>query len=736
MPASEALPGVVTRGTARVSRRARLGALLRREGGWLAAALLVVGIAWVVTLPLDPRHFYSGDTEQAYYGWWYAVGDALRHGHLALLDPQQLGYGNHVLDGQLGLYNPLIALVGLGATVAPQLVVYATAVKFLTAAVGVIGCYALVRSYRVAPPLAGAASVAVALCGFTYALSAARWFDGQLGVALLPWAWWTTRRLVHGRSPFPALLCCLLIVTIGYVYPTLYLGAVLLVCLLEALLLIGWRAVLKVVLVGVFCALVAVLVYLPGILTAGMTVRSSDRLVVDGPNRLEWWQLPLLWQPVGRTGPEIYGFRSQSPVAYVVWWLPLLLLVELRLVRERWREVVPLAVGALVWCLWCIGPARLGPLRWPTRSLDALTLMAAVLVVVAVVRCTSRRPSALRVGVLAAFVVLSELLVVLWHHDEAGPRLASTAALLVGLVVGALWLRRSRRLGAILLLGSLAFGLVAALVPQSAMPTLAMPGDKVAYDHVVTHSRGTIIQINAHKTTRYSAERGRHLLRGSLWTLTGKPVVNGYTTAQPRSFQRRFKGRYMGAFAPRTLKRLFAREQRTTGRRFVDLCGISTIILERGRDWGAPPRGWHVADRDAVSVTWIRDRPIAPAGNVAWTSPGTSVQTVAEGPLGVSFRVTGVPAEGGSVVLSRIAWTGYRVSGARFGRPLAKLLLRVHVPAGAEGRVVTVTFRPPGWRPELLCAALAVALWLGWSGAFLLRRRRSARTPRPDSVPA
>lgn len=704
---------------------------LRREGGWLAAALGTVGVVWVLILLLDKRHFFSGDSEQAYYGWWYTVGEALRHGQLALLDPHQLAWGNHAVEGQLGLYNPLIAVIGLGATVAPWLVAYATLVKFLVAALGVVGCYGLVRSYRVAPPLAAAAAVAVALCGYTYELSSARWFDGQLGLALLPWAWWTTRRLVHGRSPFPALACCGLVITIGYVYPTLYLGAVLLVCLVEALLLRGRRAVLagvgKLVLVGAFCAMVATLVYLPGMKSAGMTVRAGDEIVWDGPNRLEWWQIPLLWQPVGKTEPPIFKFSSWSPVEYVVWWLPLLLLVEVRLVTERWRELLPLLVGALVWVLWSLGPATVGPLRWPGRSLEALTLMVSVFVIVAVAHCAPRGATRMRLGLLAAFVAVSELLVILWHHHQLWPRLGSGLALLIGLVAAGCWLGRRPRLGALLLVGSLAFGVVAATVPQTEEPTLSLPGDKAAYAHVISHTRGSIIQINASDEPRYTKERGRHLLRGSLWALTDKPVMNGYTTAQPRAFRERFKSHYMGGLPPEALAELM-QPQAPTGQPLATLFGISTIILERGYPWGSPPPGWHVATQTKVSITWVRDRPVALAGGVSWCSPGTSVRTLAEGPLGVTFRVADVPDTGGSVVLSRLAWPGYRVAGAgaRLAAPVGDLLVRVRVSAGAAGRDITVSFRPPGWHLEMGCAGGAAVLTLLWSGLWLWRRRRVA----------
>ena len=55
-----------------------------------------------------------------------------------------------------------------------------------------------------------------------------------MATALLPWAWWLTRRAMRGHSPLPALLACYLVVSIGYVYAALYLAIVIIACLVDA----------------------------------------------------------------------------------------------------------------------------------------------------------------------------------------------------------------------------------------------------------------------------------------------------------------------------------------------------------------------------------------------------------------------------------------------------------------------------------------------------------------------
>ena len=86
--------------------------------------------------------------------------------------------------------------------------------------------------------------------------------------------------------------------------------------------------------------------------------------------------------------------------------------------------------------------------------------------------------------------------------------------------------------------------------------------------------------------------------------------------------------------------------------------------------------------------------------------------------------VDSVYGDHASVVLSRLAWPGYRVSGARLGHPLGGHLVRVRITGADVGKTIVVTFRPPGWRLELASLAAALALGVGWSVVEWLRRRR------------
>ena len=299
--------------------------------------------------------------------------------------------------------------------------------------------------------------------------------------------------------------------------------------------------------------------------------------------------------------------------------------------------------------------------------------------------------------------------------------------------------RLVERLGAVLALGALvvaSYSLVT--MPDLSARQRSMPSAAADYERPASDAVGDVLVIGQGTNGAASTPAmARSLLYGSTWYLSGRPVRNLYSTIGFGSYNRRFCVRYYGGYCAQALQRMFAVEP-VTGRRRVDLQAISTIILARDVPGGAapgpriPPDGWRVVAADRFTVTWVRDRPVPTAGGVVWSSPGTTVRRVAGTDASLTFDVEAVPAGGGKVVLSRLAWPGYRIDGATFGDPLEGYQMVVDVPASAEGTSVTVTFRPPGWTLELATLGTALLVGAGWTvlAAGLSRRRRRAASPR------
>jgi hypothetical protein len=704
---------------------------------WPATALGCVWLTWLYPLLLDPRHYFQGDTQNAYYGWFHHLGDAVLHGRWPMLDAQAGSAGNPLAEGQEGLYSPLSWLIGIGTTMAPQLVVYATLLKFLIAAIAVMGCYLLAREYGVRPALAAVAAVAVQLGGFTLSADAPRWVAGQLVAALLPWAWWAARRTIAGANPWPLLISTFLLVTTGYVFGTMYFGLVVLGLLLETMLARDWKGVRRLVLLGVYVALLCVPVYLPGILTSPVTWRNEWN--VDGPGFLEMdpgtlllTGQPTVVPPTVRLLDEPGLGADQVPFTYVAWFLPLVCWVAYSRLRHEWRSLVSLVVPLVLATVWTLLPYLMGPIRMPGRVMSVVTLTAVLLVVVLLDRALARdrggRPSTRRVGLSLLWVAAAGVGAILLRPSSARLQLAAGAVVVACVVATYLAIPRRRLMPAVMIAASMGI----AVLQLTAMPAgvggqRGSPDALSAYADLLPGSRGDVFVIGlSPDVLEVDPEIGRSVLPGSLWDLTGKPVHNGYTTLGFRDYNYRFCVRFNGDACPRALDAMLETEP-TTGLAWVDLHSISTLVLVDLPATAMPPDGWHVeSDRGRVA-TWVRDHPVPTAGGVVWSSAGTHVRAVSRNETSTTFVVDRVGDQGGSVVLSRIAWPGYQVEGATFDDPLGGHLLRIGLQPDDVGSTVTVRFRPPAWRFEVASLGGAILLGLAWAGGAAVGHRRGSR---------
>lgn len=722
----------------------------RADLGWPAIALGCVWITWLYPLILDPRHYFQGDTQNAYYGWFHHLGNAILHGRWPMLDAQAGGAGNPLAEGQEGLYSPLSWLIGIGSTVSPQLVVYATLLKLAIAAVAVVGCYLLAREYGVRPELAAVAAVAVQLGGFTLSADAPRWVAGQLVAALLPWAWWAARRTVAGANPWPLLVSTFLLVTTGYVFGTMYLGLVVLGLLLEALLSRDWTGVRRLILLGAYVALLCVTVYLPGILTSPVTWRNEWD--VDGPGFLEMEPITLLLTGHPTVVPPTVGLldepglgADQVPFTYVAWFLPLVCWVAYSRLRHEWRALISLVVPLVLASVWTLLPYLMGPIRMPGRVMSVVTLTAVLLVVVLLDRALARsadgRPSRRRVGLSLLWVAAATIGAAVLRPSSGWLQLAAGAAVAVCVVATFLAAPRRRLMPPVMIAASMGIAVLQlTALPAGVGGERGSPGALSTYADLLPGARGDVFVIGlSPDVIEEHPEIGRSVLPGSLWDLTGNRVHNGYTTLGFRDYNYRFCLRFNGDACPRALDAMLETEP-TTGLSWVDLHSISTLILVDlpATRTAHPPDGWHVeSDRDHV-VTWVRDRPLPTAGGVVWSSDGTRVHEVSRTETSTTFVVDRVGGQDASVVLSRIAWPGYQVQGATFDDPLGGHLVRVGLRPDDVGSTVTVRFRPPGWRLEVTALGAAVLLGLAWALAAARRRRGSdgARDAQADRVRA
>ncbi|HEY3528566.1 MAG TPA: hypothetical protein VGK78_05405 [Nocardioides sp.] len=692
---------------------------VRTDARWAGLAVLTVLVGLGLLLVGDHHYYWYGDTPAAYYGWWYHLGDLVRHGHWATLDPHAWRSGNIAAEGQWGLWSPLTIGIGLLATVVPDMLVLTVAVKLALVAAAVVGIYLLVRSYDAPPAAAYVAAVLAPMGGMTQYLDLPSWAAGEMIWALFPWAWWGLRRtMLRGANPLPALAAGYLLVSVGYVFGTIMLVVAIAACLVDCYLTRDRAAALRVLGAGILLGLVALTVYLPGVLTSSVSDRSSAFTPFGGKFSTDPLALIAGVLPTSSV-PNVSSHLL--PYAYLAWLLPTALWIDWGRARRAWRPLGGLIVVTVVTLAIVDGPSQLGPLRWPLRLAPFLVTGLVVLVAVAGSRFGLARPSPRRLALSMGWVVLAALLAVVRASSEWRAHLCATA-LVAGAIVLLWWLLRTGRRSWLAPVAGVvtlaAFGVQHAFFPTPPSPQRNAPTELSTYQALYPDAVGDLLQVGATDVLdRTDPGAARQLPIGSGWYLTGLPAQNTYTAVSQRVYKYRYCVYYQGDTCPQLLDTLFTTEP-TTGTKRVDLLGVSSLLLIR-QDFPArrlrhPPAGWQVAEHTPYAVLWTRRTPVPRAGHVAWTSPGTMVSSVQADATSTTFRVDRVPAGGGMVVLSLLDWPGYSTSAGSLGDPVDGYLVTVHLPASAQGESVEVAFDPPGWTAEVAAWVLALlggALW-------------------------
>jgi hypothetical protein len=725
----------------------------------------------LIPLIFHGRFYFQDDTENGAYGVWYHLGESLFQGKVPVLNPSVWSSGNYIAEGQWGTWNPLVMLFGLLAYVSPNAVVLTTALKVAMLVLAGVGTFVLARSYTLSPEWAFIAGIAVPLNGFTMYFDAPSWVTGALVWAIFPFFWAQLRQLMLGkRNPFWAFVTGYLIVTVGYVAGTVAIGFILLAVGIEALVRKAWWPAARIALTGISIGLVAVVVFLPGVLTAAVTTRGTTGIWNDDYMSIDFTS--LLLAPIATAYPQLLswwwsGTAATSPAAYIAWFLPAIAFVSWIKFKKLSSDLRDLFFFLAASAAFVLLPTTIGPLRYPARFMPYVALAAVLLVVVALAR--SSQPSISRGSLLFALglVVLGSYLgwsQAPWRYFT----IALCAALIVAGLVSMRWLLNHPEVAShkwnkfgLPAISLLAIGVLLATTAttvlqhrttaRSGLSIANQPEDVSTYKGVLEGVQNDVIVVGDPLDYPQDKATWEETLMANAWYLSDANVVNRYQLVGFSKLNELLCLRYLGGTCPELAEKLFDRRAET-GLLLVDELHIDNVqILKRSFDKPqvamasnnyvsrdeeveipAVPDGWHVATETDDTVLWSRDVPLGPAGGVTWTRPGTQLSEVSRDDTKVVLKVEDVPAEGGRAALSRLPWPGYSVEGAQFtNRPIGGYLLGLAIPADAKGKLITVSFEPPGWRIGIALWAVAVAGMLLWS-LLTIRRRRSDGPMKPQ----
>jgi len=724
----------------------------RRNPWWGLAAPVIVGFAALLPLLFNRRFYFYADTQDGAYGIWYDIGRSVLSGEWPLFSVDGWMAGNHVAEGQWGLWNPLILGISVFVYLVPNAVISTTIIKiaFLMFAAG--GAYLMTRSYEGNRPLAFVAGVAAPLAGFTLFMDAPSWVTNLFVWAFFPWVLWALRRMLwDGGGMLLPIVLGFLLVSIGYVHGTILLIALYLAIGIEIAVRRQWSRLLPVLYVGVIHGLTALTVYLPGVLSASVSARSTG-VENSGFMVATLTGLATSGVPTGVTALTAWwGAFAAQPLHYIAWFLPLFAFVDFGRFAARWKSVTSLYALLVFTFLFIVGPSNVSALQFPIRVIPWFALCVIVLLAVMLSTAGVRFPSARRLAVALSIVFLGTYLAL--SQNPAGLKAHGLSFVLVSASIVVIWLLlrgrtatsgdvgedrtagfdRTALARAAVFIGLVTVamtGLQSVLHARDLVSSLPAPAEEADYAIQLTDAEGEAFVAGS--PTQIGPDILDETLLSNSWYLNDVPTHNLYSPVQFLPYAQDLCLSHTGIACQDAVEELFEVDSETRTP-VADLLSVDSVQILRAPDqeiedleeWPVPD-GWELTDTGDDYVLWVRDAVTPDAGEVVWASAGTEVTMVSNSDMQATFEVDAVGSDGGQVVLSRLAWPGYSASGASLGEPVRDYLLSVDVPSDSEGTEVTVTFAPPAWPLCLAAMALAGLLTIAALIYPLIRRRRRA----------
>ncbi|WP_194913180.1 hypothetical protein [Catenulispora rubra] len=727
------------------------GRLPRPFGGTdLGAAVLVaVVVAVLAQIPLlTNRFFYLWDDSAAeFLPVWHRIGTDLLAGHWNPLVPGMWNGGNFAAEALFGIWNPVELLDSVFTALTGDLLIAAIVIKTQFLVLLTLGIYAVCREYRAGRAAAAVVAVALPFSGFTLYFDAASWIAGLMGFAWTAHFWWSARRYMRGRlNPAVPIFFGLMIVTTGNPYGLL--GMVVVACALavESLTAHDRHAILRLAGVSAVAASAAALVFLPLVLSAGVTTRSPGSGIMN-----TGFLVPGVGDLLNLSAPA-YLPHSVSwhmafwsvPATYLAWFIaPLAPWLDWRRVMHRPRTLIGVGLLAVVYLAMAVGPSQIWLFRWPLRVIEYAYLGLCIVLAKALTESPRTDLARRRTAATAVIILVGGYLS--WSAQPGRAETVIAATVLVGALS---WLmvrkvRAGRPLSRLLIGGTVAvLGFQAVAFPANQNVTDWHPQHDVASmkQHFGTLYQGNTLMVGDPLTEadRLGRRRVWHdLPGGSLLQVAGVTSLNNYTGVSYRAYMRHLCMSYYGGTCQSLYTNLW-RKDTDSPAQLADLLRLQTVVVQTqqhvldalkppvvpGKKPAKPltvPTGWSVRALDDHTALLSRLKPLPwPNGRVSYTAPSAHITAddIASDGVGETVRYTG----SGEVRIAALLWPGWRATvdghqvllkGTDVG--IIKVLLP---PSRKGGSALKISFRPPGYKIGqamallgLCLAALIIGLW-------------------------
>lgn len=727
--------------------------------GAIVLIVAIVSIFSLIPLFFFHRFYFLDDTQRGAIGQWYEVGKLVMQGQLPIFNVAAQGSGNYLAEGQWGTFSPLVWLISVIVYYSSNFLTFATIFKIVLLNILGVGSFLLARSMAVQKPYAIIYGIVTPFVGFTMFAGASSWVTDLMVSAFFPWFWWALRRFLNKNTgPILVFIIGYSIITVGYVFGTIMLIAVMLGAFIAAIVIKNWIQLRRIVLLGISLAATTIAVYLPGIAISSVTMRNTEGIFNDNFLSPNLSDILFSFSPVGYSEMNSWWTVSgvtYMPFMYMSWLVALLIFVDFKQIKNFIQNhkvlLIQWVTPTILTFMLLFGPANVGPLRFPVRMMAYFGQLVLLLIILLVARLGLKFSKG-RMQLFIGLMVLGTYL------EIANTPVRTQSILVINLVISIfvaiiayigsghhkvqlkkMTIQLKQPMFVVVVLAIIATGF-SVLVQQRTSgrhhdeiqqqhityiyPDYQMPGTKANILKMAEKFKGNTVILGFNS----------HVVMGNDWYVTNNDSMNVYTPVGFKKFSDDFRGGDPTRISSENYAKLFKKDKQTQ-LPLADLLSVDTVAVGNEGDRKVyrnlikhknVPAGWQVTSHDQYYVVIQREKINNNVGGVVWSSI-PQVTEIKNSNYAVTIKVPAHRDEA-KVVFSRTAWPGYHVIGgqAKLAKPLRGYLTQIKIPASQDEQTITLQFEPPLFKASVSLISFAVALILVWSigrGIILVKRK-------------